>query len=233
MRSATAQLGDGVIGHAEASRVRRKDALINHAALLRAAADVFAQSGLDAPLEEVARRAGVGIGTLYRHFPTRDDLVDGVLTRPLDAHVALAQQALALDDSWQGLVCYLEGSCALVSADRGIAEMMSIRLPGTTVAEKAKDRLYGLVTDLVQRAQEDGRLRADVTVEDLFFLTWSHGRILEATATVAPEAWRRHLELFVDGLRAERAHPLRNSPMTRAQVVGGMLALGKRCTGRP
>ena len=221
-------------GQAQAvpGRALRKDAQLNRVALLRAAAEVFALAGLEAPLEEVARRAGVGIGTLYRHFPTRADLVDGVLTRPLDAHLAVAEEALACPDSWQGLVHYMERSCELVTADRGIAEMMSIRLPGSPVAEQAKERLHEMVAQLVARAHSDGRLRPDVTTEDLFFLTWSHARILEATATVAPDAWRRHLELFVDGLRAERAHPLSGSPMTRAQVQVAMLSLGKRCTTR-
>ena len=127
----------------------------------------------------------------------------------------------------------MEASCELVSANRGIAEMMSIRLPGSTTAEPVRERLYELVSELVARAHADGRLRPDVTSEDLFFLTWSHARILEATAAVAPDAWRRHLELFVDGLRAERAHPLSGTPMTRAQVQAAMLALGRRCGNRP
>ena len=214
-------------------RALRKDAQLNREALLIAAADVFAHAGLEAPLEEVARRAGVGIGTLYRHFPTREDLVDSVLTSPLDAHVAVAEESLAYADPWAGLVHYMEASCELVAADRGFAEMMSICLPGSTRAERAKERLYAVVAALVARAHSEGRLRPDVTAEDLFFLTWSHARILEATSTAAPQAWRRHLELFIDGLRAERAHPLSGSPMTRRQVQVAMLSLGKRCSNRP
>jgi AcrR family transcriptional regulator len=214
-------------------RALRKDAQLNRDALLLAASQVFAQLGLEAPLEEVARRAGVGIGTLYRHFPTREDLVDGVLTSSLDTLVELAEAAVAEPDSWQGLVRYLEASCELVTANRGIAEMMSIRLPGSTGAELVRERLHELVAELVARAHSDGRLRPDVATEDLVFLTWSHARILEATAAVAPDAWRRHLELFIDGLRAERAHPLRGTPMTRVQVQDAMLALGRRCSNRP
>ena len=120
---------------AEATRGRaacprlRADARRNREAVLVAARQVFAELGLDAPLEEIARRAGVGIGTLYRRFPTRLDLVDAILTGAMEAIVRAAEEALAMADPWEGFVHYLEETGRLQATDRGINDMISMRLP--------------------------------------------------------------------------------------------------------
>jgi AcrR family transcriptional regulator len=210
----------------------RADAQRNRDAILGAARETFAEEGLEAPLEEIARRAGVGIGTLYRRFPTRLDLIDAVLTTTVERHIEAAERALDLPDPWDGLVCYLEESGSIQAQDRASNDMMSMRLPGASQAEAAKKRMFELTAQLIERARASGQLRADVTQEDLAFFAWSNARIIEATQDVAPDAWRRHLALLLDGFRAERAHPLPVPAMTPRQVFRAMLSLGRRCGGR-
>jgi AcrR family transcriptional regulator len=214
------------------ARPLRRDAQRNRNAILAAARQVFCDHGLEAPLEEIARRAGVGIGTLYRRFPSRVELLDAVLADTVQAHVDVAEQALTMDDSWDGFAYYLEETCRLQAADRGLNDVMSMRFPRATAVEAAKTRLYEVVGQVVDRAQQSGQLRADLTLEDLAFLNWANTRILEAgRAAGVPDAWRRHLGFLLDGFRAERAHPLPQPPLSPRQVHRAMLTLGRRSSG--
>ena len=222
---------DGPSTQRPATRLRR-DAQRNRDAIVAAARQVFCDHGLEAPLEEIARRAGVGIATLYRRFPSRVELLDAVLADNLQAHIAVAEQALATDDPWDGFAFYLEQSCRLQAEDRGLNDVMGMRFPRATAVEAAKTRLFELVGQVVDRAQQRGQLRADLTPEDLAFLNWANTRILPAVrAAGAAEAWRRHLGLLLDGFRADRAHPLPQPPLSPHQVHRAMLTLGRRSAG--
>jgi AcrR family transcriptional regulator len=216
---------------APARRLRR-DAQRNRDAIVAAAGQAFCDLGLEAPLEEIARRAGVGIATLYRRFPSRVELLDAVLADTLRAHIAVAEQALAMDDPWEGFAFYLEETCRLQAADRGLNDAMGMRFPRAAAAEAARRRLYDLVGQLIARAQDSGQLRADLTHEDLAFVAWANARILQASrAAGAPDAWRRHLGFLLDGFRADRAHPLPQPPLSPRQVHRAMLTLGRRSAG--
>src|SRR6266540_272671 len=202
------------------ARPLRRDAQRNRDAIVAAARQVFCDHGLEAPLEEIARRAGVGIGTLYRRFPSRVELVDA------------AEQALAIDDPWDGFAFYLEQTCRLQAADRGLNDAMGMRFPRAATVEAVKSRLFDLVAQVVDRAQASGQLRPDLTLEDLAFVTWANTRILQAgRAAGAPDAWRRHLGFLLDGFRADRAHPLPQPPLSPRQVHRAMLTLGRRSAG--
>jgi AcrR family transcriptional regulator len=213
-------------------RPLRRDAQRNRDAILAAARQVFCDHGLEAPLEEIARRAGVGIGTLYRHFPSRVELLDAVLADTVQAHVDAAEHALAMDDPWDGFAYYLQETCRLQATDRGLNDAMGMRFPRATTVEAVKTRLFDLVAQVVDRAKQSGQLRADLTQEDLAFLTWANTRILQAgRAAGAPDAWRRHLGFLLDGFRADRAHPLPRPPLSPRQVHRAMLTLGRRSAG--
>jgi AcrR family transcriptional regulator len=215
-----------------APRPLRRDAQRNREAIVEAARQVFCDQGLEAPLEQIARHARVGIATLYRRFPSRAALLDAVLTANLQAHIDAAEQALAIDDPWDGFAFYLEQSCRLQATDRGLNDVMGMRFPRATAVEAAKARLFELLGQVVDRAQQSGQLRADLTLEDLAFLNWANTRILPAVrAAGAPDAWRRPLALLLDGLRAERAHPLPHPPLSPQQVHRAMVTLGRRSAG--
>ncbi|MHA5054363.1 TetR/AcrR family transcriptional regulator [Streptomyces sp. SD15] len=208
------------------ARPLRRDAQRNRDALLASARACFAEHGLEAPLEQVAKRAGLAIGTLYRHFPTRLDLVQAVFAEKTAVWQAAAEKAVAMDDAWAGLCHFLETMCELQSADRGFNDLASMRLPETACLAGAQTRIHELGVRIVERAQEQGSLRPDLTPEDLAFVIWSHSRITEATHDIAPGVWRRHLYLLLDGFRADRAHPLPEPPLTPGQLYRAMTRLG-------
>lgn len=208
------------------ARPLRRDAQRNRDALLAAARECFAEHGLEAPLEQVAKRAGVAIGTLYRHFPARVDLVQALFAEKLSAWLDAAEQAAAMPDAWAGFCLYVETMCALQADDRGFNDLTSIRLPAAACIERTQARIHQLGIQIVERAQEQGALRPDVTPEDLAFLIWSHSRITEATHGIAPGCWRRYLHLMLDAFRADRAHPLPEPPLTPDQLYAAMVRLG-------
>jgi AcrR family transcriptional regulator len=215
-------------------RPLRKDAQRNRDAILLAARAAFAAHGVDAPLETVARRAGVAIGTLYRHFPSRLCLVEAVFIEKAEAWVEAAEQALSFPDAWDGFAFYLERLCELQSDDRGFNDVACMRMASACCLEEAKDRAYLLGRRIVRRAQRAGSLRADITAEDIAFLLWASTRITEATYAIAPGAWRRHLGLMLDAFRAENAHGLPEPPLAPHQLHEAMLTLADpgRCDRR-
>ena len=200
------------------ARVPRRDRARNREALLAAAREVFAEHGLGASLQQVARDAGVAIGTLYRHFPTRDDLLVAVFADKLELVADTGEQALADSDPWAGFVRFVETLCALAAEDLGFNELTSIDRPARGGAAAVRARIHRLWQRLLTRAQETGTLRPDLVLNDMFVLLWSQSRIIEATYGVAPGAWRRHLYLMLDAYRADRARPLPEPPLNRGQM---------------
>jgi AcrR family transcriptional regulator len=158
------------------------------------------------------------MGTLYRHFPTKEDLVDAVLEETFDQIVGAAEQALTDDDAWRGLRGFFEDFFALHVKNRGLKDMLATQAHGRERADAMRARMRPLIRLLVKRAQEQGALRADFAPEDMPFVIWSVGRVIEETRVVAPELWRRHLGFLLDGLRTEAATPLPQPPLTRAQL---------------
>ncbi|MEV0435913.1 helix-turn-helix domain-containing protein [Nocardia sp. NPDC050413] len=199
----------------------RSDAKRNRDALVSAARELFEERGLDAPLKEIAARAGVAIGTLYNRFPTRDELIAAAVDDRVGAGARIAEQALELDDPWEAFVFLVEGICALHAEDRVLGEL-ALRNPPSPALERARVHGHDLMRRIVTRAQRAGALRPDWTLEDIAFITWSHTSVLAATAHVAPDLWRRNLALILDGLRAKAAHPLPVPALTEDQLMQAM-----------
>ena len=162
--------------------------------------------------------AGVAIGTLYRHFPARDDLTLAVFDGQLDRVARTGEQALTDPDPWAGFTRFVETLCALAAEDLGFNELTSIDRPARGGAAAVRSNIHQLWQRLLTRAQEAGVLRPDLVLGDMFVLLWSQSRIIEATYGVAPRAWRRHLYLMLDAYRAEGARPLPEPPLTGAQM---------------
>jgi AcrR family transcriptional regulator len=184
-----------------------------------AAREAFSADGIEVPVEEIARRASVGMGTLYRHFPAKEDLIDAVLEEAFDEFVRAAEQALAEEDPWDGFRGFLERAFALHVEHRGLKDILATRVHGRARAEAMRTRMRPLLRRLIERAQEQGTLRADFKPEDMPLIFWSGGRVVEATSAVAPDFWRRYVGLLLDGLRADAATPLPHPPLTRAQLT--------------
>src|SRR5438093_265351 len=192
----------------------RQDAQRNRERVLEAARETFREHGLDAPLEEIARRAGVGIATLYRRFPTRDALIEAVFVDSVRSFQQAAEEALQIADAWTAFSTFIEQMCERQAENWGLKDLLCMRFPDSKLMEDARRRGRETVRQLLARAQAEGAVRADVTPEDIEFVFWSNGRILEATRDVAPNAWRRNVALMLDAFRAQNATPLPERPLT-------------------
>jgi AcrR family transcriptional regulator len=208
-------------------RPLRRDARERRDRLIAAAQSEFAAHGVDASLEKIARDAGVAIGTLYRHFPARLDLLMAAFEPRLQEFLDGATKALKMDDPWEGFVCYLENLFAVQAGDRGFNDFLSRRFPGNANTERIHDQMCRQIEDVLTRAQEFGQARRDITQADIVNLIWSNGRIIDATSATAPTAWRRQLYLMLDAYRAERAHSIPEPPMTDKQLYDAMVYLSE------
>jgi len=202
----------------------RADAQRNLERLTTAAVEVFRERGLDAPLEEIAKRAGVSGGTLYNRFGTREALIDAVMPDLLAAGIAAAQEkANACEDAWEAFAGYLEALGELQGRDAALNDAVSRRFPDAQRLTELCDRQWSFAEGLIDRAHRDGSLRADFTAGDMPLVLISTSNIIRVTAGIAPDAWRRGLALILDGLRAGAAHPLPGPPMTETQNRDAML----------
>jgi len=203
---------------ATAPRPLRRDAERNRDRIVEAARAAFAAEGIEATVEEIARRAGVGMGTLYRRFPTKGDLVDAVLEDAVAEVCRAAQSALEEGDAWTAFTTFLERVFELHMRNRGLKDVIASGQHDLRRLESARAQMRPLVSEVVARAQQQGTLRADFAAEDVPLLFWTGGRVAELTAGIAPDLWRRYLGFVLDGLRAEAATPLPIRPLTRAQL---------------
>ncbi|GAA4190595.1 TetR/AcrR family transcriptional regulator [Microbispora amethystogenes] len=193
---------------AAGSKPLRSDAARNRDKLLVAATQVLAERGLDAPLEHIARRAGVSIGTLYNHFPTREALLGAVLPQRMAALDEITAAALAHPDPWAGFAGFLEGLFTLQAEDHSLNEALTQSFSLATDVSQACHRGFRDVERIIERARTAGRLRADFAPTDLVTLIWAMSQVIRESMETAPDTWRRFLAFFLDGLRAEAAHPL-------------------------
>jgi AcrR family transcriptional regulator len=193
------------------------DARRNRARLVAAAQQLLASEGIDVPVREIADRAGVGIATLYRHFPTREDLVDAVLENAFDQYVAIAEDALRQADGWSGFTRFIEQVLVLHARNRSLRDVVETRAHGRDRAAAMRRRIAPLVARLVERAQVEGTLRSDFASQDIALVFWGADRVIELAGDVAPQIWRRQLGFVFDGLRSAAATPLAQPPLTEKQ----------------
>ncbi|MBJ7462618.1 MAG: TetR/AcrR family transcriptional regulator [Mycolicibacterium sp.] len=169
--------------------------------MLGAARELFAQRGLEATLNDVAHHADVGVGTVYRRFATKQELLDAIFESGIDQIVALAESALERDNSWDGFVWFVEQLCELTATDRGLREMVYSTAYGGYPVECARLRLVPPISKLFERARADGYLRTDAHHTDMPILGMLAGTVSEWAGHVEPELWRRYVALLLDGLR--------------------------------
>jgi len=203
----------------------RKDSVRNRARLIDAARAVFAERGFGATLDDIARHAGVGVGTAYRHFPNKQALAAVVLADATEQIATDARDALAIEDPWQALVTFFERNAARQAEDRGLYERLTeLGDPGR------QDQIWpGIVADvtrLFERAQRAGVVRADAAPQDIAAIFALLGPAYEMTRDVSPDLWRRYLALILDGLRATERPPL-PVPPPPATALDTILKAGK------
>ena len=218
---------------AQASNRLRADAARNRAAIVAVARDVFAEQGLEAPLEAIAARAGVGIATLYRRFPTREKLVAAALTEKVAEYAEAAELALAACDPWAGFAGFVQRICELQVGDRGLSDLLSMTLSADEQVEQLRRTANDRVITLIERAKAEGKLREDFVGEDLVLLLIATAAVMHVTRTDAPGAWRRFVALALDAFRRQDSPEL-PAPPTTAEMTRAMLGLAaeRGCAGR-
>src|SRR6266513_3544538 len=182
-------------------RVLRADARRNRKAVVAAAKKLFADQGLDAQMPDVARSAKVGVGTVYRHFPTKDDLIAALVAERFERLAEKAREGVEAEDAWEGLCAFIRFSAQIQADDRGLCEVMGSRPEVMDAAARAAG-LPELCERLVKRAQRSGQLRRDLAWEDIPMIACGLGRITQATVGPATGRWPRLVEIILDGLRA-------------------------------
>jgi AcrR family transcriptional regulator len=212
----------------------RADAARNREAIVEAARAVFAEQGLEAPLDEIAKQAGIGNATLYRRFPTRGDLVAAVFAERMVEHVDAVEAGLADEDAWNGFASYVRAAGAMQARDRGIADLITMNVSAPEI-EDLRARAYDGLVRLVARAHDAGVLRADFTDQDVVLLLMANAGLVERAHGITGEASARLLALVLDGLRANAATAGPAAP-SASQVEAAMQHNGERrfgCSGRP
>jgi len=195
----------------------RRDAARNRDKILAAARSAFDELGVDVGVEVIAQRAGVGVGTLYRRFPTKELLIGSVVDEVLTEVLEAARTALDDPSPADGFTGYLTAVGRLQFEHAGCVARL-----WTSADSSLRDAIEATGRLVLARAQEAGAVRADLVYEDVVVLFWSQRGVIEATAAVSPEAWLRHLELLLTSLapvaRGRPLRPLRHPPLTADQA---------------
>jgi AcrR family transcriptional regulator len=185
-------------------RPLRADARRNRERVLTAARAVFAEQGREAQMDDVARHAEVGVGTVYRHFPTKEALIEALAVDSFERVTAKAKEALAIEDPWEALTSTLWAGAEILASDRSLSELLAL-IPGPTLhGLPVEQELNETMTELIRRAQAAGALRSDVILDDIPMLMCGIGSATRKDHR-CPDAWRRHMTIVIDGLRAGNA----------------------------
>jgi len=197
----------------------RADAARNRALIVAAAAEVFAERGLDASTAEIADRAGVGEATLFRRFPTKDDLIAAIVAAKMEEGLARGEECLEEADSWRGLERFLYAMAERSARDLGVSDAAKDRCSTSTELAPLRKRLLDICAELVRRGQRAGVVREDVAGQDLVFLIPAIGSLGgQPFSGLHEDLWKRYLGLVLDGLRPEGATRLRPGAPARRLI---------------
>ncbi|MEV8614589.1 helix-turn-helix domain-containing protein [Amycolatopsis sp. NPDC051373] len=190
------------VGDSAASRTLRSDARDNHDRILTAAREVFAAEGLDVPMREIARRAGVGPATLYRHFPTKEDLAGAAFADQLQVCRQIVDEGLATPGPWLGFCLVIEKLFDVHARDRGFTAAFLSRFPRAFDFTTARDSALTSIAELARRAKATGHLRPDFVVDDLVLVLMANNGIHATSPAARVAASRRFAALAIQAFRA-------------------------------
>jgi AcrR family transcriptional regulator len=196
---------------AQTEPAQRADARRNRERVLAAARLQFATNGLDAQIDDIASGADVGVGTVYRHFPTKEALLQALAADRFTRLAEWASEALQAPDGWEGFCAFLRRSAELGANDRLLSEAMAER-QAFQGAQREKDELMEVTAALVERAQATGKLRPDIGAQDIAMLMCGLGRATGAGAFDHEMSWERYLEIIIAGLSGPANSTLPRAP---------------------
>ena len=203
----------------EPRRPLRADAERNRRRILEAARQVFAERGLGASLDQIAEHAGLGVGTVYRRFPDKDVLIDELFEEELDRFVSVAERCAEMDDAWTGLTTFIAEGSVLQGRNFGLRQLIGGNAGNRELVLRPRARLQPLIAGMIERAKESGKLRHDFEVLDVPIAENMLAHVIGLAGDIAPEVWRRHYTMIVDGMRAENATPLPVPGVTPDQYI--------------
>lgn len=203
-------------------RPLRADAERNRRRLLDAARTLFAQRGLEVSLDDIAREAGVGVGTAYRRFRSRDEIVEALFDERLADMEARAEHAAAEPDAWTAVSGFFLENMRAQARDRGFKQLLHQSVAGREKVQRMRGKVMPIMAAVIERAKADGALREDVTVADFTVISFMVGAAVDFTAPVAEEAWERYAMLLLDGLRAGSVTPLPGASLDSEQLETAM-----------
>ena len=198
----------------------RKDAERNRGRILDAARELFAQRGLGVTLNEIAHHAGVGVATVYRRFPDKDQLVEELFEERMDEIVALMEQALADPDPWHGLVSFLARTSAMQAADAALKELVTDPSAAPGRISRIRARMPPMSEQLFEGARATGRLRDDIAAHDIPMLHLMIASVIDASRDVAPDLWQRYMAILIRGLATQ---PLQEPPLPVGPPAGDVV----------
>jgi AcrR family transcriptional regulator len=183
---------------------QRADAVRNRERIVDAARDLFAECGQETQMDDVARRAQVGVGTVYRHFPTKAALVGELMASKFRHHTEAARRWAEVPDGWEAFEGFLRESFAAMAADTSLRQRVTWREDGECVerAEQERQVLSGVVDEIIQRAQAQGRMAPDFTAADMPAFMCAVGAVITAGQATHVVQTDRFLEFMIDALRA-------------------------------
>lgn len=197
----------------------RADAARNRARIVTAAAEVFAERGLDASTAEIADRAGVGEATVYRRFPTKEALITAIIATMMEETLEVAAECLAEPDPWRGIERFLCEMGERANADRGLSDSTKEQCVAAAELTPLRKRMLDVSGELVRRGQRAGVVRDDVAGQDLLFLTAAAGSLGKmAFPGLREDLWKRYLGVLLDGLRPDGATKLRPGAPARRLI---------------
>jgi AcrR family transcriptional regulator len=193
----------------------RKDALRNRERVLQAAAETFAKAGNEAQMDDIAKRCGLGVGTLYRHFRTKDKLLEALLLDGLERFLAAARTSREQAPTpWDAFAVFARTAAHMLVANRALKELTQGLAARSPELEEKRHEVQELVATLVRDAQRSGELRADFSVDDLPILFSGLGATTPTDATTVAGQTDRFVDIILDGLRAPGHTPLRGDPLS-------------------
>lgn len=213
-----------------AKKPLRADAERNRRRIVDAARELFASRGIDITLDDVAAHAKVGVGTVYRRFSCKEELIDGVFEQRMHDMLASAEKSLEIEDPWDGLVVFLTSLFENISADRGLNDVVMGTDEGCSGIARMREQTEPFVERIVVRARDAGRLRADVEVNDFFPLIGMVAAASEFSCPIEPANWKRYFAIVLDGLRAEpgAAEPLPGRAFTTDEITEAKAEMHRR-----
>jgi AcrR family transcriptional regulator len=188
------------------TRPLRADAARNRRLLLAAAADEFAERGLEASIADIARRAGIGKGTVFRHFATKEDLIAAIVLDRVEVLIQAGHELQAAEDPGDALLEFMT-IASEQRQERDLSFLQGVN-DGNAEVSRVQLRLQQTIDTLVDRARAQGTVRDDITGTDLFLLMCAPNHVAGHYPGAPPDLWRRYLAIIFDGLRPQGAHPL-------------------------